>query len=362
MDRYASRLSSYLRSLNKDHWAFTDLIPNDVNLFRKENPTSSTYAKLDDILSRFIVYPPKAFFSSASLYHIIDHGYSHLAYALRGRKMVVTCNDLVTFRLADGSIPCAELSSSSVKKFRWIVAGMQYAKSIIAISNSTKQDLIKFLAVPEEKIKVIYDGVDNLFQPTNKADARYIFRDFKNIPVQSKLILHLSGVSPRKNIEGVIRTLAILVHGYGIQTHLLRVGGPLTKPYWILADSLGVTPYIHESGHIDDEQLVLAYNTADLLLFPSWWEGFGLPPLEAMACGTPVILSNRASLPEVAGDAGVLIAPDDYEGMASAARRIFEDDAYRKMLVARGFSQAKRFTWEKVAEETFEVYQRIVEP
>lgn len=361
MDRYANRLSNHLQSNVKDRdWNFNNLIPRRIRL-----PIPFTNMKYDkvnhvkDIIERFIIYPVNAFFTHADLYHIIDHGYGHLAYGLPNRRLVITCNDLMTLRIAEGAIPGVSIPRSSVKKFRWIVAGLQRADAIIAISCSTKKDIVNFLNIPEEKIHVIYMGVDEQFKQLQECEEMLRLRDLVSLPEDCKVIMHVSGVTPYKNIEGVLRTLALLVRNFDSNVHLLRVGGLLQDEHWRLAKQLRIESNIHEAGHLGDQDLVIAYNLADVFLFPSWWEGFGLPPLEAMACGTPVVVSDRASLPEVVGDAGVITAPTDYMGMATAIRKIFEEDEWRQLLTTRGLAQSTKFTWDQTALKTFCLYQQI---
>jgi glycosyltransferase involved in cell wall biosynthesis len=323
------------------------------------NPNGSRTAYAQGLATRLLVYPFKALVSSADIYHIVDHSYGHLAYPLVHRKLVITCNDLMPLRIATGNIPGATVSKLSLVKFRGIVAGLHLARAIIAISESTKKDLIEFLGVPDHKIHVIHMGVDNQFIPVHADEQLTRLRLSLGIPVTSKVIMHVSGVSAYKNIEGVFRSLAIVIHDLGIQAHLLRVGGLLTDKYWRLARELNIDVFIHEAGHLTDIELISAYNLADVLLFPSWWEGFGLPPLEAMACGTPVVVSNRGSLPEVVGNAAVVCPPDDYLEIAKAINSIFINSEWRNSLISKGFGRSAQFKWEKTAYQTWRVYEKV---
>ncbi|MBN1314033.1 MAG: glycosyltransferase family 4 protein [Anaerolineales bacterium] len=357
MDRYADRLGISLRGdIAPPGWSFVDLIPKVRNGSKNARGHNG---KGKDIFDRFLGYPVQALFSQADIYHVIDHGYAHLAYPLYRRKLVITCNDLMTLRMAEGSIPGANVSRLSLAKFQGIVSGLWLADRIIAISKSTKDDLIHFLGMPEEKISVIYMGVDEQFGPIHSAEKIAAFRNALGIPPGSKVVMHVSGVTPYKNIEGVLRTVAAINHDFGIPTCLLRAGGALTEDHWRTASALGIKQFIHEAGHLTDAELILAYNLSDVLLFPSWWEGFGLPPLEAMSCGTPVVVSNRASLPEVVGDAGIMVPADNHVEMALAIRRIFEQEELRKALIHKGFARAAQFTWRNTAAETLKLYENV---
>ena len=140
-----------------------------------------------------------------------------------------------------------------------------------------------------------------------------------------------------------------------------KVGGPFTAPQHVLIDRLQLEGQIEHLGLVTLPELVAAYGRADVLLMPSWYEGFGLPVLEAMACGVPVVAANRASLPEVVGDAGLLIEPDDLDGVADAVTRIIADPALREDLRQRGLKRASEFTWERSAQLTLAVYHAVKE-
>jgi glycosyltransferase involved in cell wall biosynthesis len=360
MDRYAGNLSCYLQTIINQDWSVKDFIPQSFTVDYKAVKKLSIFAKLEEFVSRFMLYPINIFFKKADIYHIIDHSYGYLAYALHKRPLVVTCHDLITLRTANESIPEFSIKSLSAKKFRWAIRGMRLADIIIADSQSTKQDILEFLDIPEHKIRVIYPGVDSNFKKIHDKNKIVHFKHSIDIPLDAQVIIHVSNKDLYKNIRGVLRTLSVLVHDLGKKMHLLRVGSPLDKEHWELARFLEIDQYIQEVGYLTDTELVLAYNLAEVLLYPSWLEGFGFPPLEAMACGTPVVTSNRASLPEVVGEAGVLLPPDDYIGMAREINRIVEDTRWRDSLINKGLKRSSMFSWDKVAEETFTVYKKVL--
>jgi len=370
MDRYASRLSAALRAAAPDgDWAIDDLVPRGTRLARRLAGPAGVGRRADSLLSRFLVTPVRAAASRADLFHIVDHGNGHVGYALRGRPLVITCHDLVPLRAGIGSIPNSGLSAASVAKFRWIVSAVRHADAVIAISQSTRRDVVRFLGVPDDRIRVIPHGVDEHFRPLGESAAAEIgrFRHHLGIPEGAEVIIHVSNLSSYKNLPGVLRALEVVVRRFGRDVRLLRVGdrlrgaqGGLARDLWRLALDLGVAPYVHEAGHLSGPPLVTAYNAADVMLFPSWWEGLGIPPLEAMACGVPVVVSDRASLPEVAGDAGVQVAPDDYGGMAAAVVRLLDDAGWRRRRIASGLAQAARFSWARTAADTLRVYQDVL--
>lgn len=354
MGRYAERLSNGLRVISANSkWQPKNVVPRGSHL-------PGNIGRVSELATRFFSYPIRAWFTEADLFHIVDHGYGQLAYPLQGRKLVITCNDLMTFRIAQGTVATASVTDLSVRKFRWIASGLRFADAVIAISNATRKDIIRYLGIPDDRIHVIYMGVDHTtFQRKVFSLEIENLRQKIRIPPEKRIILHISGVSPYKNIEGVLHTIGRL-YSMRHDICLLRVGERLTPKLWALARELSIKQQVFELGHISDHQLATAYNLADALLFPSWWEGFGLPPLEAMACGTPVIVSNRASLPEVVSNDAIAFSPDNYDGMASAICRVLDDVGWRQSLIERGLVQSRQFTWEETTRKTLRVYESVL--
>lgn len=232
------------------------------------------------------------------------------------------------------------------------------AEKIIAISNSTKKDLIDFYGVKEEKIKVIYSGISGEFRRIDAGDGRLqSVKERYGLP--DDFILYLGTVEPRKNIEGIIEAFELIKKNNWAPHRDLKlvIAGSLG---WLYGDILKRAKKSSHSkdilfiGPVLSADRASIYNLARLFVFPSFFEGFGLPPLEAMACGVPTITSNCSSLPEVVGDGALMIDPYRPEEIAIAAREIFNDDKLRYFLIQKGFDQAKKFSWEKCAKETLE--------
>jgi len=233
------------------------------------------------------------------------------------------------------------------------------ARRIIAISEHTKADLIRWLRIPSERIEVVYCGVEESFHPLPEEEI-LAFRREKGLPEQ--YLLYVGTLEPRKNLTLVLRTYARL-RTAGTHPPLLVLVGARGWMYGHIFSEigrLGLESSIRLAGFVPYQELPLWYNGATCFLYPSLYEGFGLPPLEAMACGTPVLSSNAASLPEVVGDAGVLLDPRDEEAWASELARILEKPAWRGELAARGRERARRFRWRRAAEETTYVYRRAL--
>ncbi|MCS6827968.1 MAG: glycosyltransferase family 4 protein [Caldilinea sp.] len=232
----------------------------------------------------------------------------------------------------------------------------QAADVIIAVSDQTRRDLMDLYATPADKIHVVYEGVDARFRPASEAeviDARTRYR------IDRPYLLMVGTLEPRKNHAAALHALARL-KAEGHPHVLVIVGGSgwLFEPIHRLVDALGLHSDVLFTGYIPAADLPPLYTGADCVLLPSLYEGFGFPALEAMACAAPVVCSNVSSLPEVVGDAALLVPPTDVDALAAALRLVLTQPALANTLRRRGPVQAGRFRWERCAAETVEVYRR----
>jgi glycosyltransferase involved in cell wall biosynthesis len=234
------------------------------------------------------------------------------------------------------------------------------ADRIIAISEATRQDIIRHLRVPADRVERIYCGVESRFQPVENGQLRD-FREQRGL--ERGFILYLATIEPRKNLIRLIDAYAELRRRGATDRPLVLAGGPGWGVESIVrhVHEAGVEDSVRFVGFVPEPEMPLWYNAADLFVYPSEYEGFGLPALEALACGTPVVASNRSSLPEVVGDAGVLVDPTDTGAMADAMQRVLEDERLQSRLSAAGPEQARPFTWRRMAEETLAVYRAVSE-
>lgn len=239
-------------------------------------------------------------------------------------KKVTTYHDLVPLKYPQWSHP----KIVKVHKRRLKIVEKEI-DMVIAVSNTTKKDLLEVSSIPEEKIKVIYEAAGTQFKVQDKEKVE-IFR--KKFGLSEDYVLAIGGIGERRNLERV-KTAS---HSYN-----LVITGE-TIPW------------------VSDEDLPLLYAGAKVLLYPSFYEGFGLPILEAMSCGTPVITSNVSAMPEVGGNAALYVNPENDEEIKERLINVMEDLNLRKELANKGFEQAKKFSWENCAEETFKVYQQLI--
>ncbi len=266
-------------------------------------------------------------------------------------RTILTVHDLSFIR-------APETASPRLKAYleRVVPRAVQRADHVLADSQATKDDLVAFYHTPADKISVLYSGVEARFAPVD-AEAQAAVRakyDIGAVPY----VLSVGTVQPRKNYARLIDAMHALP-----DQHLVIAGGKgwLEGPIYAAAQAPGLRGRVHFIGFVDDADLPALYCAAETFAFPSLYEGFGLPILEAMACGVPVVVSNTSSLPEVAGDAALLIDPTDTVALARALRRVRHDNGLRAALRSGGFAQARRFDWYISARRLKGIYRQMLE-
>jgi glycosyltransferase involved in cell wall biosynthesis len=253
------------------------------------------------------------------------------------------------------------LTKESARYYGHIDQAVRWTDHIIAVSESTKRDTMQHLGVPEDKITVVYEAANPLFRPVDGDEAREEVRNRHG--VEGPFILFVSTIEPRKNVPTLLRAVWQLLECYKEDVRLVLAGGKgwLFQDAFAVVEELNLDSRVHFVGRVSSEDLLNLYNAAEMLAHPAFYEGFGLPPLEAMACGLPVVVANVASLPEVVGDAGLLIDPHDADELTVAMWRILNDTSLREEMQRKGLRQAERFSWQRAARETLEIYQLATE-
>ncbi|MFQ5811568.1 MAG: glycosyltransferase family 4 protein, partial [Anaerolineae bacterium] len=230
---------------------------------------------------------------------------------------------------------------------------------LIADSSATKRDLIERYGIEPDKITVVYPGYDTLASRPVR-DEKAIEAVKARYDVVGDYILFVGTLQPRKNLTRLIEAFSNLQYPISnIQLVIAGKRGWLYEKIFRRVEELNLEGTVLFPGYIAAEDLPALLYGARLFVFPSLYEGFGLPVLEALACGTPVVCSNASSLPEVAGDAALLVDPLDVEGLAAAMERVLGDEELRAELIERGFEQARKFSWERCARETLDVLESI---
>jgi glycosyltransferase involved in cell wall biosynthesis len=238
-------------------------------------------------------------------------------------------------------------------------AAASRSNRILTVSEASKRDILEFFKVAPEKITVIYNGIDEQFATEPPEDKMRAVEE--RYQLQGEFALYVGNVKPHKNVERLLDAFH-LVRQSGLHDLKLVVIGDDISKYAALRRAVhryNLHKYVRFLGFLPDETLAVVYRLAAVFVFPSLYEGFGLPPLEAMACGTPVVTSNVSSLPEVMGDAALLVDPYSAEAIADAMRRVLTDTALRSDLSARGLARAGEFSWERSARRVREIYDEV---
>jgi len=215
--------------------------------------------------------------------------------------------------------------------------------------------------MPRDKVTVLLSGINPRYAPVTTRNVLLTIRSKYRLPDRPYL-LAVGTVQPRKNYSRIIQALARLRQaGYAIDFVIAGGKGWLEDEMYQTIAATGMRDYVHLIGYVDDEDLPALYSHAACVGYPSLYEGFGFPVLEGMACGTPVVTSTVSSLPEVAGDAALLVNPHDVTAITNAIQRILDDHTLRETLIQRGFEQVKGFTWAQSARHLREIYQQVLD-
>lgn len=281
--------------------------------------------------------------------HITSQDLAFLLKLIKSEKTIVTCYDLIHWVYDnDRSLP-----------WRLNMAGLKKADRIITISEFSKNEIVKYLGYPEDKIHIVYPAVDH--DHYFRKRGREILKRF-NISENEKVILYVGSEMPRQNLPFLIKGFSELKKTMP-DIKLLKIGNPQWRgsreELLRLINELNLQNDVIFVGYVEEEELPKFYNAADLFVYPCLYTGWSLPCLEAMACGTPVITSNVSVLPEVVGDAGLTVDPYDVDGLAKTMYDVLTNDGLREDMTKKGLKRVKTFTWENAAKETLKVYEEV---
>ena len=269
-------------------------------------------------------------------------------------RTALTVHDLSFMRYPEcSSPPLLEYLMRSVPR------SVERADLVLADSESTRCDVIELLGIAEDRVRTLYAGVEERFSQPAAPDAVEAVR--RRYGIARPYILGLGTLQPRKNIPALIRAYHALREAHGVEHQLVIGGGRgwLDDEIYATIDALGLEGDVLLPGYVDDADLPALYTGAAVFAFPSLYEGFGIPILEAMACGTPVVSADASSLPEVTGDAALLVSPHDVEALAHALWRLLDDGDLRETLVERGRQRVALFSWEAAARTLLEAYASL---
>lgn len=276
---------------------------------------------------------------------------------MKGAKIVVTVHDLIHKAYPQGhTLETIRLTEECLQ------SSLAKADRVICISNSTKEDLIKYYSIAPEKVTVTYMGVNTeVFFEISAGDRPAAGEVVRSKGIDGKYALFIGTIEPRKNLSNLLKALSILKRKTGSIPKLVVIGmkGWMNEDVTRSIKELDLKDDIAFLGFLTDDELRCFYNLAEVFVFPSYYEGFGFPIVEAFSCGVPVITSNVSSCAEIAGEAALKVAPDSEAEIADAIRRVLDDPDLRKELRSKGFSRAKDFSFTKTAQETLNIYQQL---
>ncbi|MGL5414186.1 MAG: glycosyltransferase family 4 protein [Clostridium sp.] len=287
------------------------------------------------------------------LYHVPQNGVG-LSKNIFCKK-TITLHDIIPLRMPETvSDRYLRIFNDEMPKI------IQNCDGIITVSHFSKDDIAREFNYPKEKIYVTHLAAEDIYKPLSKSKCQEIIN--KKYFINKNFILYVGGFSPRKNIKGLIEAYSLLPKETRKHTKLVIIGkkGISYELYLNRAKELNVSNDVYFTGFIPLEDLPIFYNACEVLVYPSFYEGFGLPPLEAMACGAPVISSNKTSIPEVCGDAALFVDPNDIQRMSEKIDLVLNDSFVRLSMVNNSLRKSKTFSFEKTASETLLAYKNIL--
>jgi glycosyltransferase involved in cell wall biosynthesis len=344
MRRFGSELDRALRASGRARVA-PSLVLAALPLGPLE-PALSRYVRLPFAVRRRRRFP--------GVVHLTDQSHAHLLALLPAARTVVTCHDLVLLRSREGGTGFPP-RRRALARFDWSTSFLGRAARIVCPSEATRADVVRLRGIRPERVAVVPNGVGAHFRPPRTGERKRLREE---LGLAGPMVLHVSSGQPYKNVEATLRVGAALRDG-GLPVTLVRVGARLGPAELATARRYGLEGAVLELGEVEDRRLAQLYGAADVLLFPSYIEGFGWPALEAMACGTPVVVSRDRALQEVVGDAGLCAGADDVPGLTAAVRSVLEDPALAAGLGARGLERAGRFSWGRTATGYADVYAEV---
>lgn len=269
-------------------------------------------------------------------------------------KKIITIHDLIPFVM-----PETVGKGYLIKFLKEVPKAIESADAILTVSEWSKKDILRFVPIDEKKIFVTPLSADDKYKPLNKDKCKLFLG--KKYNINKPFILYIGGFSPRKNVRSLMIAFSKIYQSLNSEYNLVIIGANKDDCSYLneLSINLNLASNIIFTGFVPENHLPILYNACDVFVYPSFYEGFGLPPLEAMSCGTPVITSNVSSIPEVVQDAGILINPYDTSVLMDSLLKILNDENLRNDLKQKGLERAKNFSWEKTAAKTLEVYRKV---
>lgn len=304
-----------------------------------------------DLFWEEVHIPTRLSEEGVEIYHVPQNGIG-LPKRKTG-KYIVTVHDLIPYTMPE------TVGKGYLRIFlEQMPRIVEQADMIITVSEYSKRDVVRYFNIPPEKVVVTHLAPEDFYRPLPSAEVNQLLTKYQ---LQPGYILYVGGFSQRKNIPAIVRAFAKIKNEISERYRIVIAGSPgrATDEVKEIASSLGVEDRVDFPGFIPVEEMAHLYNGAKLFVYPSYYEGFGLPPLEAMACGVPVITSNVTSIPEVVADGARMVAPDDIDGLALEMLELLTDEEAWLDQQRRGFARVAQFDWRKTAAQTLQAYYKL---
>ena len=362
MDRFSVGFSDAIRQVKPPAWDFDFARCSGAEPWMQILP-KKVEVRLSSLWGRWIKYPKVIRNLQSDVFHILDHSHAILVDYLDAERTVVNCFDVIPL--------LSNLNLIDVPYKPWVLASfhkriecMRRAARVVCVSDSTRNDLIKYANFNPARVSVVPIGLEPDFSPhpplgDSLDDERLQFAKQYGLSPYTSTILQVGTRNRYKNTPTALHVLREISQNKR-DVCLLRVGAPFFEDELLLIEKLGIADRIFHIGRLSESDLRRAYRFASLLLFPSLYEGFGWPVLEAMASGCPVVVSNKGSLPEVVRDQTLCFDPHDINGMSDKICTILEDESVRAKCVVAGLGTASTYSWEATARETLTLYDQVM--
>lgn len=332
------------------NWNFPHALQDYDNLYFLPLPVT-----ISNLLAKFS-NPILPYLEKSLNFPDIVHGTNYVVFPCQKSRRVMTIHDLTCIKYPQYTNKIVKTYSDRIKQC------LKWADLAITVSQATKRDIIEHLGVPDERIYVTYPA--SRYSPSYLSDRQTekLKREI-NYDFSRPYLLFVSTIEPRKNINNLVLAFNYLKQKHKIEHQLVLIGqkGWLYRPIFQTIASSPWKEEIHYLGYLPDATVALFYSQAEVFVYPSFYEGFGLPVLEAMTLGAPVVTSNTSSLPEVAGEAAILVDPQNIQQLADAIFQVISDSQLRQKLIYKGKQRATLYTWEKTARSTLKAYNSLLD-
>jgi glycosyltransferase involved in cell wall biosynthesis len=351
---YTDKVLKYLLNMDKENYYHLYWSGENYEEFQFDNSKVVMASKKHHRFFEQNYFPENIKNNNIDIFHVPQNGIG-MSEDIDCKK-IATIHDLIPYIMPE------TVGKGYLLKFlKEVPRVIQECDALITVSEWSKKDILKFLPIDSNKIFVTPLAADDKYKPLDKEKCKSLLAE--RYDINNPFILYIGGFSARKNVKLLITAFSKIYKKLDKAYDLVIVGATRDQGLYLseFANNLELASRIKFTGFAPEEHLPVLYNACDVFVYPSLYEGFGLPPLEAMNCGTPVITSNLTSIPEVVGDAGILINPYEENELIDALLKVLGDSTLREEYSQKGLERAKNFSWAKTAKQTLEIYKKMYE-